>query len=377
MRKILHLADLHLGFEHRYLGDRAGQRREEAGQTLERAVEWAIDDRNEVGAVLISGDLFETHDVQDTRLVGRTITTLRRITATGRTLVTVPGNHDEYSYPESVYRAHASDWPGVLVTSPLPEVVARLELGGTLCSVIAMAYTAGLSPDALPALPAPGTAGEIRIAALHGTLDATPTDRSYRIDSVTLTRGGIAYAALGHIHTPSEARYPGGIAVYPGTLNGKGYDDPGVSELVTVAFPGGVPHIERVSFPVRPIETRPIDLTHYNSTEALLQDLESEAHAQLILRLRPFGPRPADFDAEYLLGRLKDLVFHVELDDQSIGVPPEEIERLAEQRTIQGLFVRLMRERMAEAEEDPQTVECMRVALLKGLAAFESVRRER
>ena len=377
MRKILHLADLHLGFEHRYLGDRAGKRQQETVQTLERVVEWATDDRNDIGAVLIAGDLFETHDVQDPRLVGSVISTLRRVPASGRALVTVPGNHDEYSYPESVYRAHAGGWPGVLVTQPLPEVVARFELGGAPCAVISLAYTAGLSPSVLPALPAADRSGEIRIAALHGTLDATPADRSYRIDSAALSAAGIAYAALGHIHMPSESRYGGGVAVYPGTLNGKGFDDPGVAELVTVAFPGGVARIDRVPFPVRPIETRPIDLSHYDTTETLLTDLEAEAHANLVLRLRPFGPRPADFDAEYLLGRLKDAVFHVELDDQSINVPPEEIERLAQQRTIQGLFVRLMRERMAEAGDDPLAVEGLRMALLKGLAAFAGVRRER
>jgi exonuclease SbcD len=362
MRKILHLADLHLGFEHRYLGERAGQRAEEAVQTLERVAEWAVDDRNDIGAVLIAGDLFETHE-PDAQLTGRVITTLRRITGAGRELVTVPGNHDEYSYPESIYRARAATWPGVLVTQPAPEAAARFELDGAPCTVFAMAYTAGLSPTVLPALPPADQVDEVRIAVLHGTLDAAPADRSYRIDSATLSAGGIAYAALGHIHTPSETRLRGGVAVYPGTLNGKGFDDPGVEELVTVSFAAGTPRVERVPFPVRPIESRPIDLAHFETTEEILDHLEAQAQSNLILRLRPFGPRPSGFDAEYVLGRLKDLFFHVEINDQSIDVPPEEIEQLAQQRTIQGLFVRIMRERLAEADGDP--------------AAFENIRRER
>ncbi len=376
MRKILHLADLHLGCDHRYLGERAGQRAEEAVQTLERVAEWAVDDCNEIGAVVIAGDLFEMHD-PDPRLTGRVIATLRRVTAAGRALVTVPGNHDEYSYPESVYRSHAGTWPGVLVTQPSPEAVARFELDGAPCTVYAMAFTAGLSSAVLPPLPPAQQVDEVRIAVLHGTLDATPTDRSYRIDSATLAAGGIAYAALGHIHTPSETRLRGGLAVYPGTLNGKGFDDPGVEELLTVSFAGGMPHVERVAFPSRPIETRPIDLAHYETTEAVVEAIEAQAQANLILRLRPFGSRPPGFDPEYVRGRLKDLFFHVELQDQSIDIPPEEIDQLAQQRTIQGLFVRLMRDRMAETEDDLAAAECARMALLKGLAAFESVRRER
>jgi len=376
MRKTLHLADLHLGYDHRYLGEHAAQRAEEAVQTLERIAEWAVDDRNEIGAVLIAGDLFETHD-PDARLTGRVIATLRRITAAGRALVTVPGNHDEYSYPESVYRSHGATWPGVLVTQPSPEAVARFELDGAPCTVYAMAFTAGLSPTVLPPLPPADRVDEIRIAVLHGTLDATPTDRSCRIDSATLAAGGVAYAALGHIHTPSETRLRGGLAVYPGTPIGKGFDDPGVEELVTVAFSGGLPRVERVAFPVRPIETRPIDLAHYETTEQVLEFLEAQAQANLILRVKPFGPRPADFDLEYVHGRLRELFFHVEIQDQSVDIPPEEIEQLAQQRTIQGLFVRLMRERMAQAEDDVAALECARMALFKGLAAFESVRRER
>ncbi len=379
MRKILHLADLHLGFAHRYLGDRAPQRAEEALKTLERVVDWALDDAHQIGAVLIAGDLFETHEDPDPRLTGRVISTLKRVVGEGRALVTVPGNHDEISYPESVYRVHADTWPGVLVRQPLPGLAARFDLDGTPCAVYSMAYTAGLSPNTLPAVKLEEEdeeENEVRLALLHGTLDAEPADRTYRIDSSTLREARIAYAALGHIHKPAEVRVGDGLGVYPGTLNGKGFDDPGVSELVVVSFSGGLPQIERVPFPVRPIQTRSIDLAHYPTMEALIRDLEAGAQSNLILRLEPHGPCPEDFDQEYFLGRLRESFFHLELNDRSLMLSDQDIERIAQQPTVKGMFVRHMQERIAAQAENDAVREVERLALRKGLAAFDAARRE-
>ncbi|WP_324667949.1 hypothetical protein [Geochorda subterranea] len=43
----------------------------------------------------------------------------RRLEAAGVRVVTVPGNHDEITCADSVYRERASEWPGLLVQSPV------------------------------------------------------------------------------------------------------------------------------------------------------------------------------------------------------------------------------------------------------------------
>jgi DNA repair exonuclease SbcCD nuclease subunit len=376
MPRFLHIADLHLGYEHRYLGDRAAERAAEAPQTLERIVEWVLDPKSDIAAVLIAGDLFETHD-PDSHLVGQVIASLEKLTSAGKTLITVPGNHDEYSYPECVYRQHSDRWPGVLVTTPLPDLVAGFDLDKTRCHVHSMALTAGLSPKVLPRLDvSTSTNTDVHIALLHGTLDANPTDRSYRIDTRTLSESRIAYAALGHIHKPLETRIGDGWAVYPGTLNGKGYDDPGVDYLVTVSFPGGTPTIEHVPFDTRRITTRQIDLSRYDSLEKLISELETQADPELILRLELLGPRPEGFDAGHLRGRISSRFFHLEIDDLSVEIAEEEIDSLEHQSTVKGLFVQLMRRQMAEATaaEDEARLRRLRLALRKGIATFEGMR---
>jgi len=383
MPKLLHIADLHLGYRHSYLGERAEERAQEAPRTLERIVDWALDPAHDISAVLIAGDLFETHE-PDAELLGRAIGALSRLPAAGKTLITVPGNHDEYSYPESVYRTAGARWPGVLVATPTPECVATFDLGETRCSVYALAYTAGLSARVLPRLEAatppatdrPPARHHARVALLHGTLDTDPADRSYRIDSATLAEAGIAYAALGHIHKPRESRIKTGWAVYPGTLAGKGFDDPGVDYLVAVDFPGGVPQIEHVRFPTRRIATRTLDLDRYDDFALVIADLRGWEDPELILRLEVVGSRPPGFDAARLRGEMARCFHHLDVDDLSVGIAPAEMDALARQPTVKGLFVQLLRQQLSEASEagDEDRARMLSVALRKGIAAFEGHR---
>ncbi len=379
MKRILHIGDLHLGFAHRYLGDRAAKRAQEAVLILERMVEWALDDAHEVAGVLIAGDLFERHDPEQI-LASRVQAVLQKIPGSGRTLVTIPGNHDEYSYPDSVFRQRAGSWPGILAVSPTPERVATVDLGETDVEIYAMAYTAGISPRQLgtfgPEAPnetepvGASSKPRARIALLHGTLDADPSDRSFRIDRRTLIESGITYAALGHIHKPDEKPMGDGLAVYPGTLVGKGFDDPGVDHLTLVSFPRGRPVVERVPFEVRRIENRDIDLSAFDDQAALAEAVQEGAHPDLILRLELQGEQPSGFDPDDLLGRLQASCFHVVLGDQSVSINETELSSLSDQPTLRGLFVRKIREQMAAAGDDPESLARLRLALRKGLAAF-------
>ncbi len=376
MKKLMHIGDLHLGFAHRYLGPKAPQRAAEILDVLERLVAYATEDAHEVAGVLIAGDLFERHD-PDRELTGRVQALLGRIPASGRTLVTVPGNHDEYSYPDSVYRRQADTWPGILVTCPQPERVVVVDLGEVEAEIYAMAFTAGLSSKRLAVFgcdngdeTVPSIKPRVRVAVLHGTLDADPTDRSYRIDRPVLGESGVSYAALGHIHKPAEHAFSGGLAVYPGTLNGKGFDDPGVDALTLVSFPAGRPEVERVPVPVRRIESRAIDLSSFSSQEDLVATVEQDLDADRILALELFGTRPPDYDPAELRGRLGTKCFHFELEDQSIQIDDDELSALEQQPTLRGLFVQKLREQMAACAGDEGELARLRLAMRKGLAAF-------
>ena len=65
MIRILHLADLHLGRSHSYLGDKAAERKKEADGVLRRIVDRVLGDPIEVDAIVLAGDLFEGHKPED------------------------------------------------------------------------------------------------------------------------------------------------------------------------------------------------------------------------------------------------------------------------------------------------------------------------
>ncbi|WP_374713305.1 DNA repair exonuclease, partial [Symbiobacterium terraclitae] len=223
MIRILHLADLHLGWRPAFMPrDRAEERRRRRDTLLERAVDLALDRRNGIDMVVIAGDLFETHRPEEP-LVAAVMGQLRRLEQGGVPVVTVPGNHDEITYPNSVYQNHREDWPGLLVTNPNPAHVASLTVQGAAVHLYSLAYTGGVTQTQPPVNRFPKVDGPgVHLAVFHGTLGDWGGDRSLPLDPAALAKAGYDYVALGHIHKPGEVRLGRGLAVYPGAVEGKG-----------------------------------------------------------------------------------------------------------------------------------------------------------
>ena len=61
MVRLLHLADLHLGAKFKLLGEKSVKRKEESSEAFKRAIDFAVDEKNRIGAVLFAGDTFDSH----------------------------------------------------------------------------------------------------------------------------------------------------------------------------------------------------------------------------------------------------------------------------------------------------------------------------
>ena len=114
MIRVLHLADLHLGYDAPVAGI-AEARRKERDAGSQKAVTWAI--QNDIDLVVIAGDLFET-TARRRQLVDTAIRELKGSSTAGVGLVTLPGNHDEISYHDSVYRREREAVAGHLGRKP-------------------------------------------------------------------------------------------------------------------------------------------------------------------------------------------------------------------------------------------------------------------
>lgn len=388
MLRILHLADLHLGWQPSFMPrEQAEERRRRRDGLLSRAVDLALDPARQIGLVLIVGDLFETH-CPEASLVAAAMAQLRRLEQAGVPVVTVPGNHDEITYPNSVYQTHRDDWPGILVTNPHPAHVARLEAQGETVHLYSLAYTGGITQtqpaiSQFPRLDEPG----IHLAAFHGTLGDSLGERSLPLDPAALGQAGYHYVALGHIHKPGEVRMGRGLAVYPGAVEGKGFDDPGTGQFTIAALePGGVT-LERVPAGVQPVVVHDLDVSamadaaQVAEAVAALADREviagladrevipGLAGADAVVRVRLTGTAPELLDPEAIAAACAHRFFYLEVVDETDSLSPELLDRWAGERTILGEFIRRMRRRLDEEQDEGERA-VLEEALRRGVQAM-------
>lgn len=374
MLRILHLADLHLGWKPHFLGSLIDERQRERDELLRRAVDFALQET--VNLVIIAGDLFETHK-PPSALVEAVIAQLQRLVSAGVAVVTVPGNHDEITYADSVYRIHAERWPGVLIQNPMPDYVTTLDVNGTSVHVYGLAYTGGLTRPPIEQFPRLEKNG-VHIAVFHGSLDWDAGDRSLPLTSRALAAAGYDYVALGHIHRPSEHKIGSGLAVYPGMVEGKGFSDPGVGEFTVASIDtdesGGRRAtrvaIEKFAADVRRVRSLELDVTPLEDMDAVAAHIRAEAgDGRDIVQVRLVGAAPGFIDTEALQARLAAHFYFLEVSDDTSMLDDAVVERLALEPTVRGEFVRRMRARIADAADDAQRELAAR-ALRRGLAAL-------
>jgi len=378
---LLHLADLHLGAAvtprlQELDATAAASLDRSRQQLLWRLADWVSLPASRVGLVVIAGDLFH-HHAPPQELADRTRQALARMAAVVP-VITVPGNHDEYSYANCVYRQ--GSWPGRLVTETQPSVVweGELESGCRVC-VSGVAYEAGkLPPGGTPAFPQPDD-GRLGIAVVHGTVRdhyreaVVEGERCFRVSHAQAAEAGYRYLALGHVHTSREWTIGPCTAVYPGPPVGPGPSDPGTgSVLMVVPGPGGVV-LRRVddaellgprwhAEAVRPEPgEKPKDLA-----DRLLPRLPADPGRIVALTLR------GSVDRENYAAELQQAFLEagravlVEAESLSIAAPPD-VDALAQEQTLTGEFVRLWRE--WKQSDQPKEAHALRV-LHEGLAAL-------
>ncbi len=371
MVRFLHLADLHLGWEPKYLtGEKKRDRRQRRDQTLKKAVDFALEAKNDIQGVLIVGDLFEKYCPEKV-LVDEVIRQLERLTSAGLFLVTVPGNHDEMTYNNSVYREDGERWPGFLVTNPMPERVVTQRIKGVPVHVYSLAYIGGLTNAAkIDEFPREEDEG-LHIACFHGSLDweGVP-DRSLPLSSKKLEKARYHYIALGHYHMALDKRIGSGQCVYPGAIEFKSFNDQGVG-MLTVAEVGehGV-KLEKHLIELQPYEEKSLDLSDLGSLEALMALCKADENHDLIIKYHLTGVPRFHVAQEALEERLAPYFYYVEVVNEAHYFSDEFLEKIIDEPTIRGAFAKRMKEKAEGAVSDDER-EIIEKALLEGLAVIE------
>lgn len=367
--RLLHLSDLHLGWYPGFVGDKAAQRARERNQIISKAVDSAL--AAEVDLVIIAGDLFDNHKPEE-GLVEQTIGELRRLEHAGIRLLTVPGNHDEITYSNSVYRRHASRWPGMLVQNPTPRHVASLCINGEDVHLYSLAYTGGVTQSDkplgnLPRLNEPG----LHIGVFHGSLDWNAGERSLPLSREELAKAGYNYTALGHFHRASQHRVGQNLISYCGSPEAKGFGDLGTQCLQTVDISTSEVTLKTTALQLRPQRVEQLFLDDIDSLHELDAAIAELADTNLILRLELSGSAAFFIDPTALASRHEHRFYHLEVRDETVAFTPQLLDQWTNELTVRGTFVRRMLQRLsaAETEDEKQIVQ---LALRRGLAVFGS-----
>ena len=355
------------GWKPRDWGGREDERQQEQDRLLQKAVNLALDPSAQIRLVLIAGDLFETHH-PPADLVAAVLAELNRLVKAGIPVVTVPGNHDELTYHDSVYRRYSKEWPGLLVTNPMPERIGVLTIDQTPCYLYSLAYTGGLTRAQAMLREFPrGTEAGLHLAIFHGSLDWAAGERSLPLsaqglyDRLRLCRPGV--------HQHQVKTVSNTVIVYPGMVEGKNLSDPGTGFFTQVELGEGLPQITKLPAEVRPYRRLVMDVTGLSETE-LRQELGKMADPEGVVELSLHGAFSFLPNLSDLAAWLRQQFYYCEVRDETALLDQALIEKWAGEPTLRGAFLQRMLKRMAEAA-NPQEEKLAFFAMMKGLTALQ------
>ena len=260
--KLIHCSDLHLDSALRgnLSRERAKMRAAELCAAFGRLVAFAK--QEQVSAVLVAGDLFDSPYVS--RQTADYVLDMIR-SAPGILFFYLRGNHDESrtafagsDRPENLI-TFGPQWQShrcaqVVITAIEPEPHGWLHLYDSL----------RLDEK------------DMNIVMLHGQ---TATQPGVEQIALPLLRGkGIRYLALGHLHTYSKAQLDlDGEYCYSGCLEGRGFDECGEKGFVLLETDGNLLRSRFVPFAARKLHEITVDISGLETVTQILSELKTAA----------------------------------------------------------------------------------------------------
>lgn len=365
--KILHFADLHLGFRFRGLG---------AGTTLSRTGDLkrtfsdiiSLAGKEQVELLLIAGDLFESWEAgrEEYQFVFDAFSSIP-----DTTIALVAGNHDPLT-PDSLYLT--KEWPdNVIIFSKEYDSVVLEDLGVELWGA---SFSSPYRHQSQLTAKEPKRSDLIQIGLLHGTVGSAGLQTEYHpITTQQIAASGLDYLAVGHTHKPSQVLKEGGTYyAYSGSPEGMGFDELGERGVYLGTV--GKNHCQLTFTPMaqRLFLEPSVDIsgvtTAHEAAEKIKASLlaqygeDMEEHLYKILLTGSIADG-VGLNLENITGLLGQL-FYVKLRDHTeIDV---DIERVAKERTLRGVFVSKLLEQQESATAEEQNA--YQIALKLGLKSF-------
>ena len=336
--KIVHCADLHIGASFSSLPKNlANIRKEELKLALSDIVSFCKD--KEADALLICGDLFDSPEPtkKDSEFVRKALSGLAPIP-----IYIVCGNHDYMSASspfskEGFFSPNVHIFPTFDFVFEIPEKNAAFYGKSYSGSVIKPSFE-NISVDE----------NKLNIMCLHG--DVTPNSDYNIINSETLSKLHINYAAFGHIHDTYEFSVGNTKCGYSGTPEPHRFNDDASTGFIYAQITPDETKITPLSLAKRRYRNITIDVSGY-SIDEITEKIKSQINESDIYRITLSGEQceSEKIDTDFIQKSLSENAFYIEIyDNTTIGYDFDEIEK---EETLRGEFLRELRKLSSSEEE--------------------------
>lgn len=366
--KILHCADIHIGAALSFLGDIAAQRRYETLLTFERIIDTAC--REGIKIIAAAGDIFDSNGVED----GFVSAVFEKIASVPEIKVVLAlGNHDPLS-AQSPFK-----------TVELPKNLFVLGIKDeciTFDDLKTRVYGRSFDDVYLKGAESfsftPPEDGYVNLMVLHGEFRSDLNSNYNSVTANFIKESGMDYIALGHIHKRTEPQKIGNtFYAYCGCPEGQGFDETDEKGVYIGEIGKGLCDLSFVPMSKRRHICEKIDVTGINSSAeisgsvlTLLREKYGEQYGENLYKIELTGSISEDFNLNLteILSRVSERVYFAKIKDRTEFLV--DTEKLANEVSLKGLFVKNMLERINNAFDGER--EALQNALKLGLRAFGS-----
>lgn len=366
--KILHCADIHIGAALSFLGDTAAQRRYETLLTFERIIDTAV--TKGVKIIAAAGDIFDSNGVED----GFVSAVFKKISSVPEIKVVLAlGNHDPLS-AQSPFKT--GELPkNLFVLGTKDECITfddlKTRVYGRSFDDVYLKGEEGFSIT-------PEKDGYVNLMVLHGEVRSDLNSNYNSVTANFIKESGMDYIALGHIHKRTEPQKIGNtFYAYCGCPEGQGFDETDEKGVYIGEIGKGLCDLSFVPMSKRRHICEKIDITGINSSAeisgsvlTLLREKYGEQYGENLYKIELTGSISEDFNLNLteILSRVSEKVYFAKIKDRTELLV--DTEKLANEVSLKGLFVKNMLERINNAFDGER--EALQNALKLGLRAFGS-----
>lgn len=359
MLRFIHAADFHLDSAfHALPPQQAAGRRREGRDLVFRLADYV--NSHEIRLVLLAGDIFDHADP-----FRETVEQFAEALAQMEAMVFIaPGNHDWYG-PSSPWMM--VEWPENVYIFTRSAMTA-VEIPDWKLTVHGAAFT---GPEQTEGLLSGFTApddGYLHIGLLHGEIE--PSEARYNpIRREELAGSNLAYLALGHIHKSGAVSAGKTICVWPGCLEGRGFDELGEKGFGegTIGENGKI-SMSFVPFARRRYEVLEVDVTGRSPREAVEAALPAEVSQDLYRIVLTGETGEVGIDVRALEEALESRFYALEIRDQTRIA--EDIWARAGEDSLRGLFLQDLQKKWQSAATSREREIAVQAARF-GLAALD------